>query len=306
MLTTGFVLRRISPPAVLLALFFEGTALFCQAPAGPSESAPRPGSTQQYPIAIEYKEVLAHRLGDTPILRVSERQASQWRYDDFEYQVTVSPAGEVTDAKLTSNPPSDMPPALTAQAGQLVRAIHFKPFEREGRPVWATVVQYVLVLPPEKMPSIHVPFPAYEGKTSERKSLLITLERTGCYGACPSYVLRIHGDGRVEFDGRMFVAARGRQTTTISLATVDALIDDFRKADFFSLSGEYRYSVTDNPTYIVCISIGGQKKQVIDYVGEQIGMPAVVTRLEETIDKAADSERWIHGDPAKTTGSPVE
>jgi len=45
---------------------------------------------------------------------------------------------------------------------------------------------------------------------------------------------------------------------------------------------------------------------VIDYVGERAGMPADVTRLEEAIDKAADSERWIKGDPKKQAASPVE
>ena len=300
----AFVLSRISPATLIFALFVGVPGLSCQTPT--ESSAAVPGSTRLSPIAIEYQEELAHRLGDTPILRVSETQASRWQYDDFEYQVTVSPTGEIAEAMLKSNPAPDMPSTMMEQAARLVHTIHFKPFERDGRPVWATLQQYVLVLPPEKLPKTHVPFPAYEGKAADRKALLITLERTVCYGTCPAYVLRIHGDGRVEFDGQRFVGATGRQAASISVASVDALVEEFRKADFFSLNGEYRYSVTDNPACVVSISVGGQKKQVIDYVGERAGMPADVTRLEEAIDKAADSERWIKGDPKKQAASPVE
>ena len=306
MLAAGLILRRCSIAVVLVAAFPSVTKLTSQTPTGNLESASLPGSTQSSAISVEYRESIAHRLGDLPVLRVTERQAIHWSYDDFAFQLTVSPAGEVADATLKSNPPSDMPSTVITQATQFIRAMHFRPFERDGKPVWATLQDFVLLLPPERLPTTHLPFPEYEGKPAQRKSLLITLQRTVCYGTCPAYVLRIHGDGKVEFDAQRYVAAEGRHTAVIDQKTVDALVDQFRNADFFSLSREYRYGVTDNPTYIVSISIGGKTRQVIDYVGEREGMPAVVTRLEKAIDKAANAELWINGDPAKPATTPVE
>jgi hypothetical protein len=44
------------------------------------------------------------------------------------------------------------------------------------------------------------------------------------------------------------------------------------------------------------LSVGGRTKTVTDYVGEQVGMPVVITDLENAVDEAAGTERWIKGD----------
>ena len=61
------------------------------------------------------------------------------------------------------------------------------------------------------------------------------------------------------------------------------------------MDSAYRASVTDNPTYVLSIAIGGRTKEVEDYVGAWEGMPAVVSELEEEVDKLARTERWISG-----------
>lgn len=38
---------------------------------------------------------------------------------------------------------------------------------------------------------------------ADLKTLTIQLERTGCYGTCPAYSVTIHGDGRVEYNGKL-------------------------------------------------------------------------------------------------------
>jgi ankyrin repeat protein len=61
------------------------------------------------------------------------------------------------------------------------------------------------------------------------------------------------------------------------------------------LDSKYIANVTDNPGYNLSIEIDGQKKEVDDYVGSWEGMPAVVTELEDAVDKLARTERWIEG-----------
>jgi hypothetical protein len=92
-----------------------------------------------------------------------------------------------------------------------------------------------------------------------------------------------------------YVLHPGRHEDRISPAAVDALVDHFRKARFFTLRGKYEAAITDNPTYVLTIRTGNGTKQVIDYAGEQAGMPKIVTDLENAVDKAAGTERWIRG-----------
>jgi ankyrin repeat protein len=84
----------------------------------------------------------------------------------------------------------------------------------------------------------------------------------------------------------------------VSKADVASLLQKFKSADFFSLKDEYRAAVTDNPTYILSIDTGNGRKTVVDYVGKEAGMPAVVTTLQDDVDRVADTERWINGLPS--------
>lgn len=78
---------------------------------------------------------------------------------------------------------------------------------------------------------------------------------------------------------------------------VDQLLAQFQDAQFFSLRDEYRAEVTDNPTYVVTIETGNGRKSVVDYVGSEVGMPEAVTALQDAIDEAAGTDRWIEGTP---------
>src|SRR5712691_7505714 len=42
-------------------------------------------------------------------------------------------------------------------------------------------------------------------RAQEQPQVVITLERTMCYGTCPAYTLRITGDGSVEYEGMRYV-----------------------------------------------------------------------------------------------------
>jgi hypothetical protein len=115
-----------------------------------------------------------------------------------------------------------------------------------------------------------------------------------CYGRCPVYKVSVSTAGIV-FEGDVYVAAKGRQTDTVDPSAVRELAKKFVVADFYSMRDEYRASVTDNPTCTLSISIDGHKKQVVDYVGQWVGMPAVIVELEDDVDSLAHTERWIKG-----------
>jgi hypothetical protein len=126
-------------------------------------------------------------------------------------------------------------------------------------------------------------------------TLQITLERGVCFGACPDYTVTIHGDGRVVYEGRRFVAQTGKREATVPRDAVRALLRKFRQADFFSLRDNYHAQVTDLPTYRVTLAHDGRRKSVSDYGGEMMGMPKAVTELEQAIDETANTRQWVKG-----------
>lgn len=132
-------------------------------------------------------------------------------------------------------------------------------------------------------------------KIADWTSLRITLARDACLGSCPSYTVEIAGDGSVVYQGRACVAQTGERHAQIPVAEVKNLVAKFQDVDFFTLRDAYRAQITDNPTFTTTIAFDGRKKSVIDYVGASAGMPHKVSALEDAIDAAADSRRWVGG-----------
>lgn len=84
-------------------------------------------------------------------------------------------------------------------------------------------------------------------------------------------------------------------THPLTLSRLIGWLDQFRAARFFALRDAYTAQVIDNPSYIVSIDIGNGAKTVLDYVGRMEGMPESVNRLQQAIDEAAGTRRWIEG-----------
>jgi hypothetical protein len=130
---------------------------------------------------------------------------------------------------------------------------------------------------------------------------VITLERTVCYGMCPSYKLTISADGGVVFEGHRFVKQIGTARSSISEVKLRALLDAFEKINFFGLRNRYEREadgcegvVTDHPTAITSITTDGKSKSVRHYYGCR--GPEVLDslkELEQAIDDAVNSAQWI-------------
>jgi hypothetical protein len=139
-----------------------------------------------------------------------------------------------------------------------------------------------------------VSFSASGPHAQEDQPVVITLERTQCFGACPAYTLRITGNGHVEYEGRHYVRVVGKASATIAPDAVRRLVADFERIGYFELQDKYTAMVTDNPTTTTSIRIGSRFKRVIDYV---VGPPAL-KELERRIDDTAGSMRWVSVDAA--------
>jgi hypothetical protein len=203
--------------------------------------------------------------------------------------VTVSDKGDVVEATVDGPGDEKWPPLGVERAKEIALGLKFVPFARHGQNVFARFPLNIPVYPPEEVPIKHVPFPSL----SDRATLIMTLERSGCYGTCPVYSVKIYGDGRVEFDGQCFVAVRGKRTSTIPGDAVESLFGFFRNADYFSLNDTYDSPASDLPTSTTSVSFDGKKKSVMDYYGVEVGMPDSVKLIERAIDRLTNSEQWV-------------
>ena len=134
------------------------------------------------------------------------------------------------------------------------------------------------------------------------KTLTVQLERTACYGNCPAYTVTIHGDGRVEYNGKTYVKEKGLREGRIEADQIKSLLNEFATAKFFTLSENYsgenctRYC-TDMPTAVTEINVREASHHVKHYYGCG-GAPKALFDLESAIDKLANVERWT-GDVSK-------
>lgn len=233
---------------------------------------------------------------DSNIAREHELRPHRWNipsagiregFNQLRLTLTVSPGGDVTDAKATGSPENEkMWPQIQGEIYQW----KFKPFEKDGKPVTAKVEEYVNLVPPERLPKVHVPPPALRADSR----IAISLSRSGCLGSCPAYEVSVTTK-EIVFTGSYFVVASGRHVASVETAGVRKLAEKFIEADFYSMEDSYQASVTDCSAFNISIDIDGHRKSIIDYVGAWVGMPSVITDLEEDVDDLAQTKRWIQG-----------
>jgi hypothetical protein len=130
----------------------------------------------------------------------------------------------------------------------------------------------------------------------------ISLQRGGGMGWGPSYRILISGNGNVKYEGYGGVFTRGQRTARISKVAVDQLIEEFHKAGFFELQDDYRSAASDLPVCVIQFVAGPNTKKIVDYglhssdqEGFRSGAPPNLLQLENRIDEAANSRRWVNG-----------
>jgi ankyrin repeat protein len=250
-------------------------------------SAFLPASDEKRPArpSFDYDVARTHEI--KPHRRTIPLEGVSPGFNQLHLKLTVSVTGDVEDADADGDKEAlKFWPQLHSE----VLGWKFTPFEENGAAVTAEVEEYIDLVPPERLPKHHVSPPAVRPDSK----VAITLERSGCFGSCPSYTVTVGTDGIV-FAGGGNVVASGRHTDRADPKEVRKLAKRFVAAEFYSMDAEYSASVTDNPTYALSIAIDGQAKKVVDYVGEWEGMPAVVTELEDEVDTLARTKRWIEG-----------
>jgi len=146
----------------------------------------------------------------------------------------------------------------------------------------------------------------------EAPKLTIKLRRTACLGTCPTFLVVVHGDGRIEWDGRENVAAIGFRKRHVQTRAIDQLDRMLAKVQFFernesgelpmppdcttvgttkSCSFESSFTIcSDTSRSIITVARDGATHTVTnDHCGERTPLDD----LEDLIDHVAQLDEWI-------------
>ena len=254
---------------------------------------------------------LAHRIVGNDIVDAPAGMKST--FNEIEIDIEVSPSGDVAAARAAgvskseiSGPNSfsfrqttdslegvDPAPALAA-----VKDWKFEPFTFHGKPITATGIVHLRYRSPRRWRDPDAAFPAIDYAT-----LRIELFRThGCFGNCPIYSVSVDGAGKAVFApyvrlhtpdppgvaGVDFTSLA--HETHLDRATLDALIERFRKAHFFGLEKSYSYGIIGDVN-VLRFSTGGHVMEVSERTGDLVGMPAAVTELENALDDVSGASQ---------------
>jgi hypothetical protein len=125
---------------------------------------------------------------------------------------------------------------------------------------------------------------------AETPRLLVAMERSPCFGACPVYRVEVFTDGLVRFEGKRFVKALEVVEAKLSPAQVKAISDRFAAIDF--KWADYTHAdATDNPTVVLT----HETRTLKHYHGDH-SAPEGLTKLEDDLDALIGTAKWIKGE----------
>ncbi|MCF7222226.1 ankyrin repeat domain-containing protein [Marilutibacter chinensis] len=226
--------------------------------------------------------VQAHREIELPVLRYPfGTQRDRW---GLQLRVRVDETGRVVCHEDKDESGMARPLSEVQRAG--LKALRYRPFVLDGRPVAAIVTEEIAE---EERPQRPVPMPQ-----APLERVRIGLERSACLGSCPMYRVEIRGDGQAVYEGRRFVAVEGRHAYRVPVEDVARLVESAREKALWSMRPAYLAEITDQPGYTVTLDVGGEVHRIEDYVGQKAGMPRVVSAFEDEIDAVARADGWVN------------
>ncbi len=122
-------------------------------------------------------------------------------------------------------------------------------------------------------------------------SLLLSMERTPCYGTCPTYKFHIYKNGYTEYEGIRFVNKEGMFYTILSKEQLKKITDRAKEIKFYYFKDEYiDRNMTDFPTTIIKYNLEGNMKTVLDGHNET---PRDLKEFELFLDQIIDNSVWM-------------
>lgn len=107
--------------------------------------------------------------------------------------------------------------------------------------------------------------PTKEDMVVEEENYIVAIiERTICFGACPTYKAIIYKDGTVIYKGTANVNRIGNFKGKLPLEAIESFLGEAREIGFLELKNTYdNKNVSDVPSTVTYINFGKENKKVL-------------------------------------------
>lgn len=112
------------------------------------------------------------------------------------------------------------------------------------------------------------------------ESLLLTMERTPCFGRCPNYKITISNTGNVAYEGFSFVEKEGKYTKKLSQKQLTEIHSQIELIKLFEMDDKYDSQITDIPSVHLSVTYNNQNKKILD----RVDAPKELKQFEKLID----------------------
>lgn len=136
--------------------------------------------------------------------------------------------------------------------------------------------------------------PAVKEQKLAGGEVVLSLQRTPCFGACPVYLVEVLGDGTLRFKGARHVKITEPVELKLEPATLQRLFARLDGSDFAGWPDYTKVDATDAPTVVLTY----KGHTVRHYRGDDAA-PAELTKLEDDVDALLGTERWTKGTGAQ-------
>ena len=125
--------------------------------------------------------------------------------------------------------------------------------------------------------------------------VVLSLQRTPCFGACPVYLVEVLGDGTLRFRGERHVKVKEPIDFKLDEATMRALLTRVERTPFATWPDFMKQTSSDAPTVVLTF-----KGHTVRHYRGDLDAPEELTRLEDDVDVILGTERWTKGEGTQT------
>lgn len=121
--------------------------------------------------------------------------------------------------------------------------------------------------------------------------LVLSLERTTCYGRCPYYSVKIYADGLAVYEGRKNVILLGKYTTRVPPSLIQQLLEKAAAIDYAHLHTKYPVEGLGIIDFPVCIS-SVRQNGILKTIYNRNDAPPALISYEQLFDELTGTLSW--------------
>lgn len=141
---------------------------------------------------------------------------------------------------------------------------------------------------------VATPATATSTSSSQQKpqpdSLILSYERTPCFGRCPVFAIMVYKSGYTTYEGKMNTEYSGMNYQYMDLEIIKGIINRANEVGFFTLRDEYDGGVSDLPYRKTFVRYKSSSKKVVNKGGGDI--PEGLSEIEGLIERTFKEVSW--------------